>query len=138
LGLPRTNRSAQEQDEVRFAGRFSARVDTRLLIGQANNMFPEPKTEKPASTALSIFIAVLVLLLITGGISWFYFNSKTSTPEPVATTTPSTSEPTSETAVTESTITTAPTDIASAISQLDKELLVISQDEQSDDDTIDL
>lgn len=99
-------------------------------------MFPEPKTEKPASTALSIFIAVLVLLLITGGISWFYFNSKGSTPEPVATTT--TSEPTTDTEPTESTITTAPADIASAISQLDKELVVIGQDETSDDDTIDL
>lgn len=102
-------------------------------------MFPEPKAEKPASTALSIFIAVLVLLLITGGISWFYFNSKASTPEPVATTTtPTTTEPTSDTVETESTITTAPTDIASAISQLDKELVVIGLDQNSDDDTIDL
>lgn len=100
-------------------------------------MFPEPKTEKPASTALSIFIAVLVLLLITGGISWFYFNSKASTPEPVATNTPTTSETTSDTVETESTITTAPTDIASAISQLDKELVVIGLDQNSDDDTID-
>ncbi|MDP3992698.1 MAG: hypothetical protein Q8Q05_00545 [bacterium] len=99
-------------------------------------MFPEPKAEKPASTALSIFIAVLALLVITGAISWVYFNSKASTPEPVATTT--TSEPTTDVVETESTITTAPTDIASAISQLEKELVVIGQDEASDDDTIDL
>lgn len=100
-------------------------------------MFPEPKTENTGSRALSIFIAVLVLLLISGGISWFYFNSKSTTSEPVATTT--TSEPTNDTAVvTEPTVKTAPTDLADAINQLDKELLVIGQDEQSDDDTISL
>ena len=100
-------------------------------------MFPEPKTENTGSTALSIFIAVLVLLLISGGISWFYFNSKGSS-EKVATT-PTTSEPTADTTVvTEPTVKTAPTVLAEAISQLDNELSVIGKDEQSDDDTINL
>lgn len=98
-------------------------------------MFPE-ETNTGLKT-LYVFIAILVFVLIAGGIGWFYFNSKESTPEPVVTT-PTTDESSTDTVTTEPAITTAPTDLASAISQLDKELLVIGQDEQSDDDTINL
>ncbi|MCR4278029.1 MAG: hypothetical protein NUV80_02080 [Candidatus Berkelbacteria bacterium] len=90
-------------------------------------MFPEPKTEKPASTALSIFIAVLALLLITGAISWVYFNSKSATPEPVATTAPTN---------TLSPITEAKTEILAALDDIDNDLSEIEADEGSEDDTV--
>ena len=111
-------------------------VDRVSAIDQADNMFPE--TTSSGSKALSIFIAVLVLLLVVGGISWFYFNSQLKNPESVAST-PTSDQSTPDLATaTEPTITTAPADLATAISQLDNELSIISQDEQSDDNTIDL
>lgn len=106
------------------------------MISQADIMFPE--TTSSGSKALSIFIAVLVLLVVAGGVSWFYFNSRSNDPQPV-TATPTTDQPTTETtAVPEATINTAPTDIATALSQLDNELSIINQDELADDDSIDL
>ncbi len=96
-------------------------------------MFPE--STNTGSKVFPILIAFLVFSLIVGGIGWFYFNSKSLTVEPVATT-PTTNQPTSDTEVAEPTVTTAPTELVSAISQLDQELSVIGQDEQSDDDTI--
>ncbi|MEK7535100.1 MAG: hypothetical protein AAB563_01715 [Patescibacteria group bacterium] len=90
-------------------------------------MFPEPKTENTGSTALSIFIAVLVLLVITGGISWFYFNSKSSTPEPVATTpTTTVNDP----------VETASTTVSDALQDLDAELAAIDSDLNSTDDDV--
>ena len=82
-------------------------------------------------------IAILAFLLIAGGIGWFYFNSRESTPELVEAPTTEESTPDTTTATEPSAI-TAPTDLTDAISQLDKELIVIGQDEQSDDDTINL
>ena len=102
---------------------FAEKVDSRLLISQAGIMFPEP--QKGASKVVYVFIAVLVLLLIVGGVSWFYFNNIT-TVEPVATA-PTTND--TET-VAEPTIQAAPTDIATSIAALDKELAAITQDEQ--------
>ena len=102
-------------------------------MSQAVNMFPEETNT--GSKALPIFIAVLAFLLIIGGASWFYFNTRSVTPEPVVTT--PTEKPAAET-TTEPSITLAPTELSDAISQLDKELTVIGQDEQSDDDTINL
>lgn len=90
-------------------------------------MFPEPKTENSGSTALSIFIAVLVLLVITGGISWFYFNSKSPATESVTTTPISTLSPRTE----------AKTEITGALDDIDKDLTEIEADEGSEDDTID-
>ncbi|KKU44433.1 MAG: hypothetical protein UX60_C0006G0007 [Berkelbacteria bacterium GW2011_GWA2_46_7] len=91
-------------------------------------MFPEPKTENTGSTALSIFIAVLVLLMISGGISWFYFNSKSSAPESVATTTPTTSA--------NDPVETASTTISDALQDLDAELAAIDADLNSTDDDV--
>ena len=100
-------------------------------------MFPEET--KTGSKGLSIFIATLAFLLISGVFSWNYLNNKATieaeTTEPTTTTT----EPANDTdAATESTIKTAPTDLADEINQLEKELTVIEQDQQSDDDTINL
>jgi len=91
-------------------------------------MFPEPKTENTGSTALSIFIAVLALLLITGGISWVYFNSKAPSTETATTTVP---------VNTLSPITEAKTEITGALNDIDSDLSEIEADEGSEDDTID-
>ena len=97
------------------------KLDSGEAIGQAGNMFPEPK--KGASKVLYVFIAVLVLFLIVGGVSWFYFNSKPLNP---GVATPSTTPGVVSTDAVENastTITTSLGDLDTTLAQIESDLL---------------
>lgn len=98
-------------------------------VGQDVIMFPEETGSK--SKVLPVLIAVLLFLLVAGGASWFYFNTRTPASQPVTTT----STPATPVASTDPVIVSAAT-VTAAISDLDAQLAQIDNDLKSTDDTI--
>lgn len=90
----------------------------------------EQSTLTSKGSSLSWLVAVLIVLLIVGGVSVFYLVTRQNQTESTATST------TSKSTQTRTDVSGTETTIKSLASDLSKEMSAITEDQKSDEDTI--